>query len=221
MSASRVAASRFSAKSPARASAANASRKPASSFAYAAGAVNVLYGSASGLSAAGSQLWDQDSAGVLGTAEMDDSFGAALAAGDFDGDGRVDLAVGVSGESVNGLASAGAVNVLYGAASGLTSARNQLWHQDSAGIIGTAEENDQFGDALAAADFNGDGRADLAVGVPTETVNGATWAGAVNVLYGSASGLTSAGNQLWTQDSTGVPGTPNTGAEFGCALAGR
>ena len=45
-------------------------------------------------------------------------FGAALAAGDFDGDGRDDLAVGVPGESVGAVDDAGAVNVLYGTASG-------------------------------------------------------------------------------------------------------
>src|SRR5438445_11012044 len=44
-----------------------------------------------------------------------------------------------------------------------------------------------------AADFNGDGYGDLAVGVPFETVAGAADAGAVDVLYGSGSGPTTAG----------------------------
>jgi FG-GAP repeat len=39
------------------------------------------------------------------------------------------------------------------------------------------------------ADFNNDGAADLAVGVPGEDVGSISDAGAVNVLYGSASGL--------------------------------
>jgi hypothetical protein len=45
-----------------------------------AGAVNVLYGSAAGLTGAGSQVFTQDSPGVPGTAEHDDLFGGALAA---------------------------------------------------------------------------------------------------------------------------------------------
>src|SRR5262249_34892350 len=51
------------------------------------------------------------------------------------------------------------------------------------------------------ADFNGDGYGDLAIGAPyedvaTQTSDGVE-AGAVNVLYGSANGLTGQGNQLW------------------------
>src|SRR6476620_3661770 len=44
-------------------------------------------------------------------------------------------------------------------------------------------------------DFNGDGRDDLAVGVPSESVGSASEAGAVNVLYGGAGGLSATGNQ--------------------------
>ena len=60
----------------------------------AAGSVNVLYGSGSGLSAAGAQLWDQASPGILDNAEPGDLFGADVAAGDFNGDGPADLVVG-------------------------------------------------------------------------------------------------------------------------------
>ena len=49
------------------------------------------------------------------------------------------------------------------------------------------EESDQFGSALAAGDFNGDRFDDLAVGAPSETVGAAQSAGAINVLFGSAS----------------------------------
>jgi hypothetical protein len=44
--------------------------------------VHVLYGaSPGGLSAAGSQLWSQDSPGIAGGAEPGDFFGLTLAAG--------------------------------------------------------------------------------------------------------------------------------------------
>ena len=61
-----------------------------------AGAVNVLYGrSASGLDDPGNQFWYQGNNGLVDTAESQDAFGSALAMGDFDGDGYIDLATGV------------------------------------------------------------------------------------------------------------------------------
>jgi hypothetical protein len=54
---------------------------------------------------------------VAGIGETGDSFGHALAAGDFDDDGFIDLAIGVPGEdtAINGV---GAVNVLTAASTG-------------------------------------------------------------------------------------------------------
>ena len=40
-----------------------------------AGAVTVIYGSAAGLTAVDSQIWTQDSAGILGVGEASDWFG--------------------------------------------------------------------------------------------------------------------------------------------------
>jgi hypothetical protein len=182
------------------------------------GAVNVLYGSASGLTAAGDQAWTQDSPGIVDTAEAGDLFGSALATRDFNGDGFADLAVGVPDENVGSVSDAGAVNILYGSASRLTSAGNQFWNQDSSGIGGDAEAGDAFGSALATRDFDGDGFADLAVGVPYENVGSVSDAGAVSILYGSASGLASAGNQVWNQNSSGIIGTAGAGDTFGWAL---
>src|SRR5213594_4311213 len=110
---------------------------------------------------------------------------------DFNADGFGDLAVSVSREDVGSIVDAGAVSVLYGSAQGLQSDRpdDQFWSQGSGGLREQAEPDDRFGEALAAGDFNGDGFADLAVGTPSEDVGGAQDAGAVTVLYGSASGL--------------------------------
>ncbi|HEX9637679.1 MAG TPA: hypothetical protein VGB99_09105, partial [Acidobacteriota bacterium] len=159
------------------------------------GAVNVIYGSAAGLVAAGSQFWTQASTDIAGVEEEDDFFGSALASGDFNGDGYDDLAIGVIGEDVMAIGNAGAVNVIYGSAAGLTAAGNQLWHQDSAGILGEAEAGDQFGSSLAAGDFDGNGFVDLAIGVPSEDIGAILGAGSINVLYGTGGGLSSAGNQ--------------------------
>jgi hypothetical protein len=175
------------------------------------GVVHVLYGSPSGLSAGGSQLWAQGSSGLGGRAEPFDQFGSALAAGDFDGDGLTDLAVGAYSENDF----AGVVQVLYGSPAGLTATGSQVWAQGSSGLGGSAEPGDEFGLALAAGDFDNDGQDDLAVGAPGEN----DFAGAAQVLYGSPGGLNAGGNQLWTQGHSGIGGRAEALDEFGFALA--
>jgi hypothetical protein len=177
-----------------------------------AGALNVLYGSADGLQPS-SDVFFQGSGGVPGTAEHDDAFGAALAKGDFNGDMRFDVAVGVPDESVGGVTLAGAINVLYGSPGGLTGGGSQLFTQ------GNPEPVDFFGASLATGDFDGDGFFDVAVGAPGEDVGGADDAGAITVLFGSAGGITTAGTQTFFQGSGGITGTAETGDRFGHALA--
>ena len=111
----------------------------------------MLYGSASKLTGVGSQTFTQDSPGVGSAAEPRDLFGSALAAGDFNGDSFADLAVGAVFEDVGTAMNAGAVNVLYGASSGLTGTGSQYFTQNSPGVGSSAEEGDFFGDALAAS----------------------------------------------------------------------
>ncbi|TMA55017.1 MAG: hypothetical protein E6J75_12885, partial [Deltaproteobacteria bacterium] len=184
----------------------------------AAGAVQVLYGSPSGLRAANNQIWDQNKQGVEGFAAAGDRFGAALAAGDFDHDGFADLAIGVPGHDVGNAADAGAVNVLYGGPTGLSDAGNQLWSQRSVSVQGLAERGDHFGAALAAGDFDHDGFADLAIGVPDEDLGSIVDAGAVNVLFGGPRGISALRNQFWNQ-SRNLQGAAERGDHFGAALA--
>lgn len=183
-----------------------------------AGAVNIIFGSAGGLTAANNKVWYQGLEGIEETPETLDRFGSSLASGDFNNDGFADLAVGVIGESIGKYANAGAVNIIYGAAGGLTSANNKIWYQGLDGIEGTLEAGDYFGGALAAGYFNGDVFADLAVGVPVEGIGGMVAAGAVNIIYGAAGGLTSANNKMWYQGLNGIEGTLEQDDRFGASL---
>ena len=189
-----------------------------------AGVVHVLPGSAAGPTGTGSQLWHQDVAGVPGEAEQRrgavDWFGGTLAAVDSDGDGDADLAVGAHWDEVGAVVSGGTVTVFHGTPSLLTTAGVRMWHQNVAGVAGSAEFRDHFGDSLAAGDFDGDGRGDLAVGVRGENLPYAYDAGVAHVLPGSATGLAAAESSLWHQGVAGVPGANEVEDHFGAALAG-
>lgn len=191
------------------------------------GVVHILYGGTNNLSANNNQQWHQNINGMVGNAERNDLFGFSLAAGDFNGDGFSDLAVGVPNEGLkNGnstIEKAGIVQVIYGTSSGLLSNGNQQWHQNSMGILGKAEANDQFGSSLAAGDFNHDGFVDLAIGVPNEGLESNTVnlqkAGVVHILYGSRTGLSARFNQQWQQNTPGILGKAEKNDLFGSSLS--
>jgi hypothetical protein len=135
---------------------------------------------------------------------------------DFNGDGREELVVGVPLEDVGGVADAGGVAVL---SLGTSSLPNTFITRATAGIAGDPTADDQFGYAVGAADFNGDGFDDLAIGAPYENVSGKADAGAVHVLFGSANGLVATGSQHLTQDSSGIAGAAEAGDRLGWSLA--
>ncbi|MGW6268389.1 FG-GAP repeat domain-containing protein [Streptomyces sp. NPDC055060] len=142
-------------------------------------------GGADGLKPTGGRTLTQDTAGVPGATEPEDTFGEAVAAGDVDGDGYDDVAVGVEFETVGSVPNAGEVVILRGSASGLTGTGSQVVHQDTAGVPGANEPYDRFGSAVRLTDTDRDGHADLAAAAPMEnTSNGALWS-----LGGSAGGV--------------------------------
>ncbi|MEO8275240.1 MAG: hypothetical protein ABI639_03420 [Thermoanaerobaculia bacterium] len=196
-----------------------------------AGAVLVVYGSVGGLVLAGApqaQRWRVGASDIFGTPKSGDVFGSALASGDFDHDGRDDLAIGCpacDGFGASAAVDSGGVWILYGSNQGITANRDAYFDQDtSAGggvdMLNSCEVQDRFGSALAAGDFNGDLAADLAIGVATETLGTAVHAGAVQVIYGSAgSGLRVLGNQFWTESNILAGGVAEAEDGFGTALA--
>ncbi|MCY1064230.1 hypothetical protein OV090_05640 [Nannocystis sp. RBIL2] len=178
------------------------------------GRVDVRYGSSTGLSSVGVDSFTNP-AGIVSL----ESFGWSLAAGNFNHDssgGREcqDLAVGVPGASSD----KGAVAVLYGTAStGLqtTSPAYQYISQDWESMQGLGEAGDQFGYTLATLRADRDAFTDLVVGVPHEN----SGEGVVHVIRGSSSGLTDTDNQMWDQNTSLVPNTPEAGDWFGTSLA--
>jgi hypothetical protein len=184
-----------------------------------AGTVTVLLGSATGITGTGSQQWNQNSTSIPGTAEDEDGFGFSLAAGNITSKTHADLIVGTPFEAIGSLTDAGTITLIKGGASGLTGTGSQSWDQNSTGVPGTSEKEDQFGTSVTIGDFNGDGHGDVAVGVPGEAVGSLEDAGEVNVLRGSSAGLTSTGAQGWTQNSTGIGGSSETGDELGDSVS--
>jgi hypothetical protein len=185
-----------------------------------AGFVSVLYGSPTGLVAAGSQVWHQDVTDIQDVAEAGDVFGYSVAIGDMNDDGFDDLVAGVPGEDVGAYVDAGAANVIYGSLAGLTASNNQFWNQDSSNINDKAESGDVFGFSVAIGDFDGNGFADLLSGIPGEDLVGSVIdGGAVSVIYGTATSLDATGDQYWHQNSTDINDSAETGDEFGFSVA--
>jgi len=172
----------------------------------AGGAVFVFNGSASGLHAAGYRTQEN----ANGNTEAGDRFGQAVAAGDVSGDGVPDLVIGAPGEAPGSDPAGGAFYVLLGSGGGLVNG----YYRTQANGGGSSEAGDNFGTALAVADFNGDRIADIAVGTPTEGPNGEPTGGIIYVFRGFA-GAMPTGYYL-TQAAAG--GTTESGDGFGAAL---
>ncbi len=190
------------------------------------GAVHVLYSDGTGITGNDELFKDFDPASGLTDRELEDLFGAALAAGDFNGDGFDDLAIGIPGEDIGAAANAGMVMVIYGSPAGLFPAGNPgawRWRLGANGISGSATLDDLFGSALTAGDFDNDGKDDLAIGCALCNVSSAGNAGLVLVLYGTTAGLAAADHRIFTQDSSGADGTmldtSESGDQFGSSLA--
>ena len=154
------------------------------------GAVFVWHGSAVTPSATAS--W-----AAYGT-QAAEQFGAAIAmGGDVNGDGYVDLVVGAPHHVLPVQTDNGMAQIYNGSASGLPAFASWTVYGSSGAQLGTAVAN--------SGDVNGDGYADVLVGVP------AAGNGAAVVYTGSASGPST--TPTWTLNGT------QSGSRFGAAVA--
>jgi hypothetical protein len=158
--------------------------------------------------------------GLAGRPEIGAAFGASLAAGDFDGQDGIDLAIGAPGADLGRAVDAGRLHVVYGPISRRETLRTQLFHQDSPRLDEEgAESGDAFAWSLAADDLDGDGIEDLVVGTPFEDFGPLEDVGTVNVVPGSPDGLVALEAEQHYQDSVGVSFPRTVGARFGWSLA--
>ncbi|MBT2396021.1 FG-GAP-like repeat-containing protein [Streptomyces sp. ISL-100] len=216
------------------------------------GSLTVVFGGATGLTG-GVTIPDP-------TPTQHDHFGSGVAAGDFNGDGKADLAAKADNNKVDiyrgGITKSGATGGRYtittpvlpvqgehdifnltagnvnndgrtdlivdgyeGDSTGEYSYNaNYYLPGSSSGITTTGAKKLPAGIITDIGDTNGDGFGDIVIGNMWDDGAGSSKGGAVDVVYGTASGPTG-GKDTITQDSPGVPGGSEAGDGFGWELS--
>ncbi|MFJ8081740.1 VCBS repeat-containing protein [Streptomyces sp. NPDC096205] len=166
------------------------------------GRVLVWRGSASGLDPyAKPEVITQETEGVPGTSEKQDTFGAALAVADLDRDGAAEIIVGAPYEAVGAVRRTGMVTVIPGRRTGPLGPGGYSFHQDTPGVPSVNETRDCFGTTVSAGDVNGDRKPELFIGAACEN----HYNGAVFMLPGGTKRPTGTGSRVFTLESLGMP----------------
>lgn len=181
------------------------------------GAVWVLFMNSNGQVDISTKISDT-SGGFGGDLDDNDHFGAAVAGiGDLNADGFRDIAVGVPNDDDGG-DNRGAVWILFMNADG-TARAGQKISQQSGGFSGSLDNDDQFGNSIAAlGDVDGDGVTDLAVGARNSNNDG-TRKGAVWILFMNSDGTVRSSQRIDSKDG-GFDGQLDANDRFGHAVAG-
>lgn len=135
---------------------------------------------------------------------------------DFNGDGYSDLVVTSPWDKLASGAGSGGFHIVPGSASGIVPSKSKFFTfpEKFVGVV------------TYSADFDSDGFDDLVVSSESGMVNGdgtsgspIGYRGTVRVLYGSSSGLTTAGMQVLTPGTGSIPLVGDGLDEFGHSLA--
>jgi hypothetical protein len=159
----------------------------------AQGAVYILPGTSTGPSGSARTI-TQSTSGVPGGREAWDNFGSDVSAADTNGDGYLDLAIGVQGEVIgDSYFSSGGLTVLRGGPSGITGTGARWYDAGTSGIAGETTEDGWLGASVHLRDYNRDNRTELVASAPE--------AGRAYVLPGTSAGPTETGSVMLTHTS--------------------
>lgn len=175
--------------------------------------------------------------------------GGTVAVGDFDADGKADVFAagagngGVWSTSLSGkgtqkgtlTSSTGAVAYLDSATGDFnrdgyadvalnyrdqSSIGRVTWFKGSAaGLVKVSVLSVKGGRSIAAGDVNGNGYDDIVIGQPYTAESGAKAGGQVTVVPGTSTGFTTTGMKTVHQDTSGVPGTAESGDAMGWSVS--
>lgn len=142
----------------------------------------------------------------------DDQVGTSLAMGDLNNDGFDDIVIGAKKDDTSAT-DAGRVSIVYGGATTLSATA-------ISNLPGLTGENasDLAGSSVAVGDLNNDGFDDIVIGAP-QNADGQNMAGAVYVVYSSATELTGNTSLSSVVELYGSGDNGGNGGQAGTAVA--